>query len=56
MTRIYLSVMPKVCLLFAGSLFAIFAVGLLSENQRIFTSCKLSGASTDECLLRISGR
>jgi len=42
--------------LFGGSLLLLFIASLASEDQRHFASCKASGASTDACLLQISGR
>jgi hypothetical protein len=51
-----LTLTAKLSTLFAGSLFALFVVSLASEDQRHFVACRASGASTDACLLQITGR
>ena len=51
-----LSLTAKLSALFGGSLFALFVTGLAVEDQRHFVACRASGASTDACLLQISGR
>lgn len=50
------SIALKLSALFAGSLLAIFAASLASENQRHFLSCRADGGSVDACLLKINGR
>lgn len=51
-----LSLTAKLSALFGGSLFALFVGTLAIEDQRLFVSCRLAGASVDACLLQISGR
>lgn len=46
----------KLAALFAGSLLALFAASLASEDQRHFVACRATGATADACLLQISGR
>jgi len=50
------AITAKLAGLFAGSLLALFAVSLASEDQRHFVACRATGASADACLLQISGR
>lgn len=50
------SLTAKLSALFGGSLFALFVAGLAVEDQRLFVSCRASGASVDACLLQINGR
>lgn len=51
-----LTLTAKLSALFGGSLFALFVGTLAIEDQRLFVSCRLAGASVDACLLQISGR
>ena len=37
-------------------LLSLFIVSLAAENQRMFVSCRLAGASADACILSIHGR
>ena len=51
-----LSLSCRLAALFGGALLTLFAASLIVEDQRHFVACRASGASTDACLLQISGR
>jgi hypothetical protein len=50
------SFLTALSLPFTALVFFIFASSLLVENQRIFATCRLNGASAEECMLKIHGR